>query len=125
MPYTTDMIFLSNEGVLNSIVPFFSIGLQKTIYDWNFTTTPQDGLNGRVLDYPRGHILGGTSSISKYHLLTFGASMLIFCRLSDAMFYTRGSSADFDRFANVTGDPGWSWNSLQPYIRKVRPKPYL
>lgn len=38
----------------------------------------------------------------------------------DAMFYTRGSSDDYDRFAQVTGDPGWSWDGLQPYIRKVR-----
>lgn len=35
------------------------------------------------------------------------------------MFYTRGSSSDFDRFASVTGDPGWSWNGLQPYFKKV------
>ncbi len=35
------------------------------------------------------------------------------------MFYTRGSSDDYDRFAKVTGDPGWSWDSIQPYIRKV------
>jgi len=34
------------------------------------------------------------------------------------MFYTRGSSSDFDRFAKVTGDSGWSWNKLQPYIRR-------
>ncbi|KAG6895509.1 hypothetical protein C0992_000919 [Termitomyces sp. T32_za158] len=35
------------------------------------------------------------------------------------MFYTRGSSSDFDRYAEVTGDSGWSWKNLQPYIRKV------
>ncbi|KAG6856866.1 hypothetical protein H0H87_012683 [Tephrocybe sp. NHM501043] len=34
------------------------------------------------------------------------------------MFYTRGSSSDFDRFAAVTGDDGWSWDKLQIYIRK-------
>ncbi|RDB26743.1 Pyranose dehydrogenase [Hypsizygus marmoreus] len=89
----------TNDGVQGSIIPFFYNGLQKTIYDWNFTTTPQQGLNGRIVDYPRGHILGGTSSIN-------------------AMFYTRGSSSDFDRFAKVTGDPGWSWDNLQQYIRK-------
>ncbi|RDB26725.1 Pyranose dehydrogenase 3 [Hypsizygus marmoreus] len=89
----------TNEGVEDSIIPFYSPGLQKTRYDWNFTTTPQQALNGRILDYPRGHLLGGTSSIN-------------------SMFYTRGSSADFDRYAQVTRDPGWSWNNLQPYIRK-------
>ena len=35
------------------------------------------------------------------------------------MAFTRGSKDDFDRWANVTEDEGWSWNSLQPYIRKV------
>jgi hypothetical protein len=37
----------------------------------------------------------------------------------DSMFYTRGSSDDYDRFAQITGDSGWSWNNLQHYIRKV------
>lgn len=36
------------------------------------------------------------------------------------MVYTRGSSSDFDRFAQVTGEPGWSWNRLLPYIYKVK-----
>ncbi|KAG6847347.1 hypothetical protein H0H93_008725, partial [Arthromyces matolae] len=36
----------------------------------------------------------------------------------DDMYYTRGASSDFDRYANETGDPGWSWDNLQPYIRK-------
>lgn len=35
------------------------------------------------------------------------------------MFYTRGSKDDYDRWAKVTGDPGWSWNSLLPYFFKV------
>lgn len=36
------------------------------------------------------------------------------------MVYTRGSLDDFDRWANVTLDGGWSWDALQPYIKKVR-----
>ncbi len=35
------------------------------------------------------------------------------------MFYTRGSSDDYNRFASVTGDPGWSWENILPYILKV------
>ncbi|CAK5271192.1 unnamed protein product [Mycena citricolor] len=34
------------------------------------------------------------------------------------MVYTRGSAEDFDRFAAVTGDHGWSWDKLIPYMRK-------
>ncbi|KAF8959801.1 aryl-alcohol oxidase [Flammula alnicola] len=90
---------LSNVGVLNSEVPYFWANLQNTQYDWNFTTTPQVGLNGRSLAYARGHILGGSSSIN-------------------AMFYTRGTSDDYDRWARVTGDPGWSWDRMFSYFLK-------
>lgn len=34
------------------------------------------------------------------------------------MFYTRGSSDDYDRLARISGDSGWSWDNLQPYIRR-------
>lgn len=34
------------------------------------------------------------------------------------MIYTRGSSDDYDRYAQISGDSGWSWNSLQPYFKK-------
>ncbi|KAF8196451.1 pyranose dehydrogenase [Pholiota molesta] len=89
----------TNEGVLNSMVPHLANNLQKTIYDWNYTTLPVAGLNNRTLDYPRGHILGGCSS-------------------HNIMYYTRGSMDDYDRWAEVTGDAGWSWKNLMPYILK-------
>lgn len=89
----------TNEGVMDSIVPGLEFGTARSRVDWNFTTAPQRGLNGRSFNYQRGHMLGGSSSVN-------------------AMFYTRGSSSDFDRFAKVTGDPGWSWDRLQPYIKK-------
>ncbi|KAL0954007.1 hypothetical protein HGRIS_005163 [Hohenbuehelia grisea] len=91
---------VSNKGVLDSIVPFFLFNLPgPTPFDWNFTTVPQRGLDGRIINYTRGHLLGGSSSLNW-------------------MVYTRGSAEDFDRWANVTGDNGWSWDALQPYIRK-------
>lgn len=37
----------------------------------------------------------------------------------DGMVFTRGAASDYDRWARVTGDPGWSWDSLQPYIKRV------
>ncbi len=37
----------------------------------------------------------------------------------DGMFYTRGPSSDFDRFAKATGDSGWSWSNIQKYLKKV------
>lgn len=46
----------SNQDVLDSEIPFFSLELPGTAFDWNYTTTPQSGLGGRSLPYPRGHI---------------------------------------------------------------------
>ena len=37
----------------------------------------------------------------------------------DYMFYTRGSSDEFDRLARISGDEGWSWNAMLPYILKA------
>ncbi|PBK94035.1 alcohol oxidase [Armillaria gallica] len=89
----------STADVLLSQVPFFSSSVRGTSLDWNFTTTKQPGLNQRSIAYPRGFGLGGSSAIN-------------------SMFYTRGSSQDYDRYARISGDPGWGWDALQPYIRK-------
>lgn len=35
------------------------------------------------------------------------------------MAYTRGSRDDYDRWANITGDDGWTWDNLYPYMIKV------
>ncbi|TFK24009.1 pyranose dehydrogenase [Coprinopsis marcescibilis] len=90
----------SNDGVVASQVPYFHPSLSGGTYDWNYTTTPQAGFNDRVLDYPRGHILGGSTTIN-------------------AMFWTRGTADDYDRWAEVTGDSGWSWKRLFPYMLKI------
>ncbi|KAJ7676957.1 aryl-alcohol oxidase [Mycena polygramma] len=91
---------VSNVGVLDSAVPFFMGNLiGSNIYEWNFATTPQLGLNGRVLPYPRAHMLGGCSS-------------------HNSMFYTRGTADDFNRYAALTGDAGWSWDRILPSILK-------
>ncbi|KAJ7629918.1 alcohol oxidase [Mycena rosella] len=90
----------ANDGVLNVEVPFFCTrAAPNTAQDWNYTTTPQSGLNNRSISYARGFGLGGSSAVNY-------------------MGYTRGSKEDYDRFAEVTGDQGWSWNSLIPYMTK-------
>ncbi|KAJ8077981.1 hypothetical protein PM082_000182 [Marasmius tenuissimus] len=59
---------VSNEKVLNIEVPFYCTRASpRTLYDWNYTTVPQAALNSRIIDYPRGHVLGGSSSTSKLH----------------------------------------------------------
>lgn len=63
--------FDRNEGVFNSIVPGLVGSLQNSIHDWNYTSTPQTALNNRVMPLARGHILGGSSQISKFELCRF------------------------------------------------------
>ncbi|THH15004.1 hypothetical protein EW146_g5405 [Bondarzewia mesenterica] len=91
---------VSNDGIQDAVVPMLGIDMTpNTPWDWNYTVTPQSGLNGRTFSYPRGRLLGGSSSVN-------------------IMVYNKGGSDDFNRWANFTGDEGWSWNSLQPYMQK-------
>ncbi|TFK37746.1 alcohol oxidase [Crucibulum laeve] len=68
-------------------------------FDWNYTTTPQKGLNNQVITYARGYVLGGSSATN---LLT----------------WTRGSRDDYNRFAEVIGDSSYSWNNMIKYFKK-------
>jgi choline dehydrogenase len=68
--------------------------LFKSEADWNYQTTPQPGLAGRSIYWPRGKVLGGSSSLN-------------------AMMWVIGFAADYDRWAELAG-PAWSWSSLQP-----------
>ncbi|EIN11653.1 aryl-alcohol oxidase-like protein [Punctularia strigosozonata HHB-11173 SS5] len=87
----------SNTGVLDSEVPLLAARLWGTQYDWNYTTVPQPGLNGRQIPYARGKLLGGSSSIN-------------------LMVYTRGSDDDWNKYAELTQDEGWNWNNVQTYF---------
>ncbi|KAF8179707.1 aryl-alcohol oxidase [Mycena galopus ATCC 62051] len=91
----------TNQGVLNAQVPFLSNGVSDTgsPYSWNYTTTPQAGADNHSFAELRGYILGGCSS-------------------HNGFAYTRGAAADFDRYAQMTGDEGWSWNKIFPYFLK-------
>ena len=75
----------------------FAIGNPRS--DWMFETTPQPGLNGRALNYPRGKVLGGSSAIN-------------------AMITMRGQAADYDGWRNL-GLPGWGWDDVLPVFRKL------
>ncbi|PCI40796.1 MAG: choline dehydrogenase [Rhodospirillaceae bacterium] len=66
--------------------------------DWMMKTAPDPGLNGRVLNYPRGRVLGGCSSIN-------------------GMIYMRGQSGDYDTWQKMGGD-GWGWDDVLPYFLK-------
>ncbi|TRW95193.1 FAD-binding protein [Paracoccus sp. M683] len=66
--------------------------------DWCYRTEPEAGLNGRALNYPRGRVLGGCSSIN-------------------GMIYMRGQAADYDGWRQA-GNPGWGWDDVLPFFRR-------
>ncbi len=66
--------------------------------DWMMKTEPDEGLNGRALNYPRGKVLGGCSSIN-------------------GMIYMRGQARDYDQWRQL-GNVGWGWDDLMPYFLK-------
>ena len=74
----------------------YCIGNPRT--DWCFRTSPEAGLNGRSLQYPRGKGLGGCSSIN-------------------GMLYLRGQAADYDGWRQ-SGLSGWGWDDVLPYFKK-------
>ncbi len=74
----------------------FTMGNPRT--DWMMKTEPEAGLNGRALNYPRGKVLGGCSSIN-------------------GMIYMRGQAADYDGWRQQ-GNLGWGWDDVLPWFRK-------
>lgn len=59
------MAFFRDAGILAAQVPLLGPSLvPDTVLDWNYTTTPQPGYNGRSIQYPRGRVLGGSSTVS-------------------------------------------------------------
>jgi choline dehydrogenase-like flavoprotein len=75
----------------------YCMGNKRT--DWLYKTTKQEGLNGRELNYPRGKVMGGCSSIN-------------------GMIYMRGQAADYDLWRQM-GNDGWSWDDVLPYFKNM------
>ena len=67
-------------------------------YNWMYTTEPDAALGGRTSFWPRGKVLGGSSSLN-------------------AMVYMRGQHADYDQWRDA-GNPGWGWSDVLPYFKK-------
>ncbi|WP_339756463.1 GMC family oxidoreductase N-terminal domain-containing protein [uncultured Hoeflea sp.] len=78
------------------------IGYGMAFYDkrinWMYRSEPDPGTGNRVSYWPRGKVIGGSSSIN-------------------AMVYIRGHHGDFDDWAAM-GNPGWGWNDVLPYFKK-------
>ena len=79
------------------------IGYAKTFFDpkcnWMYNTEPDLGINNRSSYWPRGKVLGGSSSIN-------------------AMVFIRGQHADFDDW-EIMGASGWGWADVLPYFKKL------
>ncbi|MEL7429885.1 MAG: GMC family oxidoreductase N-terminal domain-containing protein, partial [Pseudomonadota bacterium] len=75
---------------------FKTMGNPKT--DWCYKTEPDPGLNGRSLAWPRGKVLGGSSSIN-------------------GLLYVRGQAEDYDGWRQL-GNSGWGWDDVFPYFKK-------
>jgi len=79
-------------------------GLAKLVgkkgINWDYSTEPEAQLNDRRLWWPRGRVLGGSSSIN-------------------AMCYIRGVGDDYDQWARAAGDERWNWRNVLPYFKRA------
>ncbi|KAH7337843.1 alcohol oxidase [Rhizoctonia solani] len=88
--------YLPDDPLINTPSSAFSLqGNPK--YDWLFKSVPQVNVNNRVLDLPRGKVLGGSSAIN-------------------IMVFDRASKVEYDAWAKL-GNPGWDWNGLLPNMK--------
>ena len=76
-----------------------SIPMNMAKYNWGFQSEPEAHLGGRVMNCPRGKVLGGSSSIN-------------------GMVYVRGNARDFDEWESL-GARGWAYRDCLPYFRKA------
>ncbi|WP_170429648.1 GMC family oxidoreductase [Ruegeria arenilitoris] len=78
------------------------VGYFKTMHnpsvDWCYRTEPDPGLNGRSIDWPRGKVLGGSSSLN-------------------GLLYVRGQKEDYDRWRQM-GNEGWGWEDVLPLFKR-------
>lgn len=76
------------------------IGYGKTMFNnavnWGYWTEQDPGVNSRSIYWPRGKVLGGTSSIN-------------------GLIYIRGQAEDYNHWAAL-GNPGWAWRNVLPYF---------
>ncbi|MBO0679694.1 GMC family oxidoreductase N-terminal domain-containing protein [Mycolicibacterium sp. S2-37] len=77
--------------------------LFRTELDWDYRTEPQKELAGRELYWPRGRMVGGSSSMN-------------------AMMWVRGFAADYDEWANYAGEQ-WSFAEVEKYYHRIEAGP--
>lgn len=82
------------------------IGYYKTIYNktisWGYVTAPDPNIHYRRIFWPRGKVLGGSSSVN-------------------GLIYIRGQAKDFDEW-EALGNLGWGWKNVLPYFKNLNTK---
>ncbi|AGB25008.1 choline dehydrogenase-like flavoprotein [Mycobacterium sp. JS623] len=79
--------------------------LFRSAMDWDYLTEPQKELDGREIYWPRGKVLGGSSSMN-------------------AMMWVRGFPADYDEWAEHAGDQ-WSYANVEKYFQRIESGPLI
>ncbi|MBJ6135200.1 choline dehydrogenase [Ochrobactrum sp. Q0168] len=99
----SSVLLMEAGGKDSSFWIHIPVGYGKTIVDpkvnWKFETEPNPALGGRKVYWPRGRVLGGSSSIN-------------------GLIYIRGQAEDYDHWRQL-GNPGWSYEDVLPYFRKA------
>ncbi|WP_397401111.1 GMC family oxidoreductase [Phenylobacterium sp.] len=87
---------------MSNVMIHVPVGYAQTLKDpkvnWLYPTEPDPGTGGRVHVWPRGKVLGGSSSIN-------------------GLLYIRGQQADYDGWRQL-GCEGWGWDDVAPYFRR-------
>lgn len=98
----TRVLLLEAGGSDNHPWIHVPVGYFKTMHDpkldWCYVTEPDEGIAGRRLQWPRGKVLGGSSSLN-------------------GLLYVRGQREDYDRW-EALGNRGWSYADVLPYFKK-------
>jgi choline dehydrogenase len=96
------VLLLEGGGPDRNVWLHIPIGYYRTILhprlNWGYETEPDPGLNGLKVPWPRGRVLGGSSSIN-------------------GLVYIRGQCQDFDHWRQL-GNPGWSFADVLPYFKR-------
>ena len=102
------VLLLESGGKDKNIWIHVPLGVGKLLtnesYAWKFKTEPQDNLSGQQVYWPRGKVIGGSSSLN-------------------GMAYVWGDPAEYDSWVNF-GINSWSFNDLLPYFQKLESNPY-
>jgi choline dehydrogenase len=96
------VLLLEAGGSDNSLyvrMPAGVASLSGRRFNWGYETAPQAAMKGRRMYWPRGRLLGGSSSVN-------------------AMVYMRGQAADYDHWRQL-GNAGWSYDDALPYFKKA------